>query len=201
MEIKIYKDYIITANLNLDLVEIKNSCYKMKDVIDQNFKQKILESEYTEDEGKLSPITTQGFESYNLFMYGFSGFHSLYFEIQKIFRQFNKNNEAYYIQCWLNIYEKGNFVDWHDHYPAGSGSWHGFFCVDCEPSKTTYQLPNETETIDITSENNLLVLSKSDGDRHRTWPWGYDDRDRITIAFDIVPSRFTDKHLNHWIPI
>jgi hypothetical protein len=197
---KIYKDYIITAELNLNLAEIKNSCYKMKDVINEHFKEKILEVEYTEDEGKLTPLTTQGFEHYNLFMYGFDGFHSLYFEIQKLFQQCNQSHEKYYIQCWLNMYEKGSFVDWHNHYPPKCNSWHGFFCVDCEPSKTTYQLPNVTESVDIASKNNLLVLSKSNGDKHRTWPWEY-DRDRITIAFDIVPAAHTGKFLNHWIPI
>lgn len=198
---KVYKDYIITSKLNLNLDSMKISCYKMKDILDQNFREKILSTEYKEDEGKLSPITTQGFELYNLLMYGFDEFHSLYFEIQKIFRQVNKSDEKYYIQCWLNIYEKGNFVDWHDHYPPQCNTWHGFFCVDCEPSKTTYKLPNIEEPIDIVSENNLLVLSKSSGDRHRTWPWEHEDRDRITIAFDIVPSTFTRSHINHWIPI
>jgi hypothetical protein len=197
----IYKDYIITTKLNLDLVVMKNSCYKMRNVIDEHFKEKILEAEYLEDEGKLSPLTTQGFEHYNLLMYTFNGFHSLYFEIQKLFQQFNKSNDNYYIRCWLNIYEKGNFVDWHDHFPPTSGSWHGFFCVDCEPSKTTYRLPNIAETVDIVSENNLLVLSKSAGDQHRTWPWEHADRDRITIAFDIVPATYTGEFLNHWIPI
>jgi hypothetical protein len=197
---KIYKDYIITSELNLDLAEIKNSCYKMKDIINEHFKEKILEVEYAEDEGKLTPLTTQGFEHYNLFMYGFDGFHSLYFEIQKLFQQCNQNQEKYYIQCWLNMYEKGSFVDWHNHYPPKCNSWHGFFCVDCEPSKTTYHLPNVTESVDIESKNNLLVLSKSNGDKHRTWPWEY-DRDRITIAFDIVPAAHTGKFLNHWIPI
>ena len=198
---KIYKDYIITTKLNLDLVEMKNSCYKMKGVIDKNFREKILEVEYAEDEGKLTPLTTQGFEHYNLLMYGFDGFHSLYFEIQKLFRQVNQIDDNYYIQCWLNIYEKDNFVDWHNHYPPKCNSWHGFFCVDCEPSKTTYQLPDMADTIDITSENNLLVLSKSNGDRHRTWPWEYAGRDRITVAFDIVPANHTGEFLNHWIPI
>ena len=198
---KIYKDYIITTKLNLDLVEMKNSCYKMKGVIDKNFREKILEVEYAEDEGKLTPLTTQGFEHYNLLMYGFDGFHSLYFEIQKLFRQVNQIDDNYYIQCWLNIYEKDNFVDWHNHYPPKCNSWHGFFCVDCEPSKTTYQLPDMANTIDITSENNLLVLSKSNGDRHRTWPWEYAGRDRITVAFDIVPANHTGEFLNHWIPI
>ena len=198
---KVYKDYIITDKLNLDLVEMKNSCYKMKGLVDKHFGEKIREVNYTEDEGKLAPSTTQGFEHYNLLMYGFEGFHSLYFEIQKLFRQCNQGNENYYIQCWLNIYEKGSFVNWHDHYPPKCNTWHGFFCVDCEPSKTTYQLSGESDTVDIISENNLLVLSKSNGDRHRTWPWEYSDRDRITIAFDIVPSIHTGDFLNHWIPI
>lgn len=197
----IYKDYIITARLNLDLVEMKNSCYKMKNVIDQNFKETVVNIEYKEDEGKLTPLTAQGFEHYNLLMYTFKGFHSLYFEIQKLFRQLNQNNEQYYIRCWLNMYEKGNFVDWHDHFPPRCNSWHGFFCVDCEPSKTTYKLPGIDDLVDIVSENNLIVLSKSNGDKHRTWPWEYEDRDRITIAFDIVPATHTGEFLNHWIPI
>jgi hypothetical protein len=198
---KVYKDYIITDKLDLDLAKIKNSCYKMKDIIDNHFREKILEVDYTEAEGKLAPLTTQGFEHYNLFMYGFEGFHSLYFEIQKLFRQLNQNDEAHYIRCWLNIYEKGNFVDWHEHFPPRCNSWHGFFCVDCEPSVTTYQLPNILEPVDIISENNLLVLSKSNGDRHRTWPWEHSERDRISIAFDIVPATHTGEYLNHWIPI
>ena len=198
---KVYNDYIITDKLNLDLPKIKNSCYKMQTIIDEHFKEKILAVEYAEDEGKLSPITTQGFEHYNLLMYGFDGLHSLYFEIQKIFRQFNTSNENHYIRCWLNIYQKGNFVDWHNHFPPNCNSWHGYFCVDCEPSKTTYQLPDISEPVDIISEDNLLVLSKSAGDRHRTWPWEFEDRDRITIAFDIVPSAHTGKFLNHWVPI
>lgn len=197
----IYNDCIITTKLNLDLVSIKNSCYKLKDVIDKHFKEKILESEFEEEEGKLTPLTTQGFKYYNLLMYGFDGFHSLYFEIQKLFQQVKQQDEKYYIQCWFNIYEKGNFVDWHEHYPPKCMAWHGFFCVDCEPSKTTYQLPNIVNPIDIISENNLLVLSKSNDDRHRTWPWEYTDRDRITIAFDIVPAKYTGEFLNHWVPI
>jgi len=41
---KIYKDYIITYKLDLNLVEIKNSCYKMKEVIDEKFKKQILDT-------------------------------------------------------------------------------------------------------------------------------------------------------------
>ena len=60
------------------------------------------------------------------------------------------------------------------------------------------------EEIDIISKNNLLVISPSAGDQHRTWPWEGNGEPRITIAFDIVPeSKFPsaiDK-MNHWIPI
>ena len=64
---KVHNDYIITDKLDLDLAKIKNSCYKMKDIIDNHFREKILEVDYTEAEGKLAPLTTQGFEHYNLF--------------------------------------------------------------------------------------------------------------------------------------
>ena len=106
----------------------------------------------------------------------------------------------------MNIYRKGDFIDWHTHWPKEKNSWHGFFCVDCEPSYTTYRLPNRYEPVNVTSENNLLVIGKSDNDRHRSSEWPYTDRDRITIAFDIIPRQSIvpcfpyDGALNHWIP-
>ena len=70
-------------------------------------------------------------------------------------------------------------------------------------SYTTYRLPNKFEPVNVESENNLLVISKSAGDTHRTWPWEYADRDRITIAFDIVPRPHFNPEawLNHWVPL
>jgi hypothetical protein len=197
---KTYENYITTNKLNLDLAEIKNSCYSMKDVIMNNFKN-VTEDGYN-DAGGTAPITTQVHEQYNLLMYRFKGFHSLYFEIQKLFQQINKNEDTYYINCWLNIYQKGHFLDWHEHYPKRANAFHGFYCIDCEPSKTTYKIPNVPEPVDVINENNLLVISPSTGDWHRTWPWEFGDRDRITIAFDIVPAEWTDDaRVNWWIPI
>lgn len=197
-----YKDYLITSKLDLDLDKLKNSCYKMKSIIEENFKCH-LEEDYNEykNDGLMTPVSTKLYTRYNLLMHGLDEFHSLYFEIQKLFRQVNKRQDAYYIHCWLNIYQQGEFINWHYHYPPVCNAWHGFFCVDCEPSKTTYLLPDDTETIDIVSKNNLLVLGKSNGDKHKTWPWECADRDRITIAFDIVPAEHTGTYLNHWIPI
>lgn len=191
------KNYITTVKLNLDVNKIKQSCYKLNSIVERF---NVSEDGYDDPVG-LAPITTKVHEQYNLFMYRFEGFHSLYFEIQKLFRQLNTNQNEYYIQCWLNLYKKGQYIDWHEHYPVTHKTWHGFFCVDCEPSKTTYKLPNETELVDVISENNLLVISKGDGDWHRTWPWEFEDRDRITIAFDIVPRERTDPRAKYWIPI
>lgn len=197
MSIITYKDYITASKLNLNTNEIKNSSYDLKRIVE---KFNVTDDGYDDPAGK-APDTTKVHEQYNLFMYKFKGFHALYFEIQKLFRQLNNNQDEYYIQCWLNIYKKGQFIDWHEHYPPAHKTWHGFYCVDCEPSKTTYRLPGREDTIDVVSENNLLVMSKGDGDWHRTWPWEFEDRDRITIAFDIVPREHTDSRAKFWIPI
>lgn len=199
---RMYKDYVITSKLNLDLVKIKNSCYLMYDVINKKFNTGKIKAEYKDDSG-MSPLSTNLFNQYNLLLYTFDGFHELYNEIKYMFHQCNLGTEKYYIQCWLNIYKKGNFIDWHSHWLPEFNTWHGFYCVDCEPSKTTYKIPNVSDPLDIVSENNLLVMSQSAGDLHRTWPWENEDKDRITIAFDIVPAKQVDNEVwvNHWIPI
>jgi len=194
---KTYENYITTSKLNLDLFTIKDSCYQLNNIIEQFS----VDKDGYDDAAGMAPITTKVHEQYNLLMYRFQGFHNLYFEIQKLFQQLKDNDSQYYIQCWLNLYKKGSFIDWHEHYPSTHKTWHGYYCVDCEPSKTTYRLPDKTETIDIIGENNLLVMSKGNGDWHRTWPWEFEDRDRITIAFDIVPRERTDPRAKYWIPI
>ena len=198
----IYHDYIITKKINLDLVKLKQSCYQMSNLIDRKFNNASALQGYTDSSGK-SPVTTNLFSSYNLLMYPFDELHELYEEIKAFFHECSVTEEKYYIQCWLNIYKSGSFIDWHNHWLPKDNTWHGFFCVDCEPSKTTYRIPGVMEPVDIVSENNLLVMSRSNGDTHRTWPWEPTDRDRITIAFDIVPKNNVNPEawLNHWLPI
>jgi hypothetical protein len=187
----LYENYVLTKQLNLDLIKLKSSCQLMHDLIEKNFISK-----------KESLASTKIFNRYNLLLYPYPEFSNLFKEIKTMFRESSLEDGDYYIQCWLNLYNKGDFIDWHNHWDQSFNSWHGFFCVDCEPSKTSYQIPNLDKIVDIKSKNNLLVMSKSDGDYHRTWPW-IKDSPRITIAFDIVPSGKIDpeKWLNHWIPI
>jgi hypothetical protein len=193
-----YSNYIHTKKLNLNLSKIKNSSHKMYNYIKKTF-------ESGSDYNGQSSMEKQIFAKYNLLMYPLPEFYELYCEIRNFFRE-NLNsedlNEPHYIQCWLNFYKKGEFISWHEHWPPEVNGWHGYYCVDVEPSKTTYKLPGYKKNIDVENCNNLLVLSKSNGDKHRTWPWEYDSP-RITIAFDIVPSWHiqNDDSPNHWVPI
>lgn len=208
----IYEEYIHTKKLNLNLDVMKDSCEKLYDLVKEKFSQNKID--YTGQ----STLSTGLFGSYNLLLYPLDEFHELYEEIKTMLYEIEDGEkQKYYIQCWLNYYQKGDFINWHGHWKPEHKSYHGFFCVDCEPSKTTYKVPGYEEIIpgkksrarekdkivDVESKNNLLVMSKSDGDIHRTWPWEYEDRPRITIAFDIVPKQFIqyDIWLNHWIPL
>jgi hypothetical protein len=200
----VYENYVHTRKLDLNLIKIKNSSNKMYDFIRNVFT----------DNGKgcngQTSMTEQIFSKYNLFLYPFAEFYELYFNIREMFYdklEVENHEESYYIQSWLNFYWKGDFIDWHGHWPSYAYAWHGYYCVDVEPSKTSYKLENSKKIIDIKNENNLLVLSKSLNDNHRTWPWEY-EHPRITIAFDIVPASTILNYqgenkmgINHWMPI
>jgi len=194
----IYEDYVITEDLDLNLPAINRSCDEFYNLIKKSFAN-------DQDFSASSTASTQLFQKYNLLMYPYDQFHELYDSIKNVFRKYCEDDEKYYIQAWLNYYQKGEFIDWHSHWSEEVNSWHGFYCVNCEStqSKTTYRLPYIAHDIDIISRDNMLVMSKSECDVHRTWPWEYEGKPRITIAFDIVPRQHIgpDWVLNHWIPI
>jgi len=197
MHIKTIHNYIHLFKYNLDKERLLDSSKKIYDLVKENFSKD--KKEFTEQ----STLSTQLFKSYNFLLYPLDQVHDLYTNIKESFDSIKDDpKEKYYIQCWVNYCQKGDFIDWHRHFDKERKTWHGFYCLDCEPSFTTYKLPDLNETVNVYSENNLMVISKSDGDEHRTWPWEY-DKPRITIAFDIVPGHHIkyDKWLNHWIPI
>lgn len=197
--VNLYGDYVYTRLLDLDIKTLQKSSYDIRDNIYKKFN---VDKNTSPNQAMLASV----FQSYNLLMYPYPGFHGLYTEISKLFHEVNDITDLdYYIQCWINFYDKGQFIDWHTHRNKPAKAWHGFYCVDCEPSRTSYKLESG-ELLDIISKNNLLVLSKSGGDVHRTWPWE-GETPRITIAFDIVPQFKLDPttcpidYTNHWVPI
>ena len=194
--ITLIADYVRTKQLELNLVEIKTSIDKMKIIIKDNYHQDSLDPN--------TQLFQQVYSKYNLLMYPLPQFYELYEEIKKMFWECNTDSyKQYYVQCWLNVYNKNDFIEWHGHSPAEHHAWHGFLCVDCEPSYTRYAIKDWPEEVLVHSKNNLMVLSPSGRDRHRTAPWPFEDRPRLTIAFDIIPKEYIihDQFLNHWIPI
>lgn len=203
-------DYIYTDILNLDLSQQKNNALRVEEYVLSHFKSN--DKDYKDKSTKTTTLYTQ----YNYLLYPLIGMSSLYEGIRKTFHfcvrddvsQINPEiYDEYSIQCWLNVYNKGDYIDWHRHWPLEFHSWHGFYCVDVEPnSYTSYKIDGRQEIVSVESENDLIVMSRSGRDLHRSSEWEQ-DYPRITVAFDIVPTKLlheTDssfKLMNHWIPI
>lgn len=154
----------------------------------------------------IAPSSTQFYKSYNMLLYPYPGFHEIYKEIQTMLYECleltnNEFKEKYYIECWLNIYKRDDHITWHSHWPASSNGWFGWYCVNVEPSITTFDFSEIDGYTDLHNENNLLVMVKNTDDQHRTWPWEY-STPRITIGFNIIPRQIISiEDINHWIPI
>ena len=77
----------------------------------------------------------------------------------------------------------------HDH-AGGTGApiFHGYYCVNAEPSITFYKI-NGIDLFENINKNNRLVVSET-GHPHGRDDW-YFDKERITIAYDIMPLQGT----------
>ena len=209
MNVNLYNNYIYTRKLNLDVKEQKDTSYKMYDYINDNFTSD--EFDYSDT----STLTTKLYSQYNYLLYPYPGIGKLYNGIRETFYSCYHHmygepvKEEYHMQCWLNFYKTGDFIDWHQHWDKEYDSWHGFYCVDVEPnSETIYHFHDGSHpNVHIKSENDLLVIGLSGRDSHRSSEWN-ESYPRITIAFDIIPTRTlnvvdsTTRHIkNHWVPL
>lgn len=225
LKIEKYIDGLYGTQTNLDVVELKKVSFEMVDIIKEVTNNIKIKNGIQNPHGNV-PNTTQLFTEYNFLMYPFPVVHDLYCAISSAFHACfedfygKKFYQKHFIQCWLNIYDKNKFLDWHSHWRRESKSWHGFVCVDTEPnSYTTYAWPDDVTRkellLDVHSKDGLIVMGLSNGDVHKSSEWTVEDRPRITIAFDIVPAIALStnsvvnaiKHnsnsmfVNHWIPI
>jgi len=209
----IIENFLYTETLDLNLEVQRKTAHYMHSYIDRTFQhtptaidgaqRNPLDVTFT---GQVT-LSTKLFDRYNYLMYPLPGIHNLYRSIQKVFREVNTDSyDDYFIQCWLNFYYKGDFIDWHGHWETKADSWHGFYCLDVEPnSYTQYKFLHDEKVITVPSQDNLIVISRSGNDQHKSSEWT-EDRPRITIAFDIVPAQKlfeagAYRNPNHWIPI
>lgn len=198
-----YHNYVNTVQFNLDRDKLRESCeFIYEDVLEKYSNEK---NEY-EDFGK--GIKTTGlYMHYNIFTYQLPEIANLYGCISSAYRDISKNQDQCFIAGWLNLFNKGDYIDWHGHSDGkdGQNAWHGYYGLDVEPSTTSYRIEGVEGQVDVINKNNQLILSPSHKDKHRTWGWEQ-ERPRITIAFDIVPAEnFTTYKIknwaNHWIPL
>lgn len=80
-----------------------------------------------------------------------------------------------------------NSHSFHDH-AEGTGSpiFHGYYCVNAEPSITYYKINREV-LFENHNKNNRAIVSET-GHPHGRDDW-YEDKPRITIAYDIAPKK------------
>jgi hypothetical protein len=101
----------------------------------------------------------------------------------------------YMIHGWFNLDYKTegdngvnplkNEVFMHDHMGGeGAPVFHGYYCVNAEPSITYYKIDGK-HLYENHNENNRLIVSET-GHPHGRDDW-YEDKPRITIAYDISP--------------
>ncbi len=153
-------------------------------------------------------VSTIKWTQYNVFQFHIDGVHSLYKAVREMtleaceYYGLDFEKEKFMVQGWFNInYAKNGLLDWHDHGPAGAPFFHGYYCVNAEPSNTHYIVfDKEVENI---NKNNRAILSEM-GHPHAMADWDWDGP-RITIAYDVLPLRelqYNAMHQEqHWIPL
>lgn len=153
------------------------------------------------DEGNAPPLTAH-YDRYNIFTCTKVSFYDIFKRIKVSFRE-KVPLSRHVIRGWLNVYtpECPN-LGFHKHWPLEDETYHGYYVVITPPNKpTTYKFDDGTTEV-VDSYDNLLVMSPSGRDIHKTTPVDVGEY-RVTIAFDIVPLEFFDKvndhRLNHFV--
>jgi hypothetical protein len=176
-----HPDYLYSIDLNsLNNSQIFKEILKTEDFIKKLF------DDYDKAYGSFS---TSHFDKYNTFQFPLDETSKLYRELVNNISPFLDKKQNYALQCWFNVFRKGENIDWHNHWLPEAKVWHGFYCVYVKDSFTEYKIPNVNEIIKVPSKEGRLVFGKSDGDFHKSSPWNDPTLPRVTIAFDIIPYK------------
>lgn len=118
------------------------------------------------------------------------------------------NSEEWYLHGWYNRNSKDGMWDvspldhedkWHEHMNGvGAPVFHGYYCVNAEPSITVYQIFKNPNNIRVNvNKNNRMILSEV-GHPHGMGNWRV-DTDRITLAYDVAPRAYiSDDDAQSW---
>lgn len=145
---------------------------------------------------------TQLGEYYNIFTWDHPAIDKLKESLKSIIVEASEyygidfEEENYYINGWFNL----DFASpenreigvsplkhpehYHDH-AGGTGApvFHGYYCVNAEPSSTFYKIDRSVDFENI-NKNNRAIVSET-GHPHGRDDW-YQEKPRVTIAYDIA---------------
>jgi len=148
---------------------------------------------------------TQLGKYYNIFSFEYPGIQKLQDSIRQMVREASEyygvdKGTKFYLNGWFNLdlkTEDANFgvnplknqTFFHDHMEGqGSPVFHGYYCINAEPSKTFYDIDKSGKIFENINKNNRAILSET-GHPHGRDDW-FEEKPRITIAYDVTPNFF-----------
>jgi hypothetical protein len=157
--------------------------------------------------------TTQLGQYYNIFKFDNNEIKKLHNAIKEtvqeasIYYGIDFNSQNYMLNGWYNVDYPTQLTStvspikdskhYHDHMGGeGAPVFHGYYCVNAEPSITYYKI-NNSINFENQNKNNRAIISET-GHPHGRDDW-YGDRLRITIAYDVCPA--SSGFGPHWVPL
>jgi hypothetical protein len=200
-------------NLNNNLEDLASELtdrYKMIKNVEIEGVTPVGDNEVWKSSGSIS---TMKWREYNVFQFHIEGIYNLYQSISDMMKEaceyydIDFVKSKYMMQGWFNINNaKDGKLDWHDHSAPGDFAplFHGYYCVNAEPSSTYYMLFNDpSKVVENPNRNNRAIISEM-GHPHAQGDWSWDGP-RITVAYDIVPfdriKTYPKDQEQHWIPL
>jgi hypothetical protein len=210
--VKIDKQHkFFDRNLNNDLNSLTSFLQDKMHGLENGLIPNITKEDFDVLENR-SPATNLG-SSYNVFQFHHEGLHNIYRAVSDMAKEacdyygIDFDSQYYMIQGWFNFdnYQKpeplpDSFL--HDHLEGkGAPDFHGYYCVNAEPSNTYYKIGGiDGERFTNVNKNNRAVLSET-GHPHGIQSWNEKDF-RITIAYDVTPlETIKTAREQHWIPL
>lgn len=198
--------------LDNDLVELQKFLEEKYELINN---AKLRGVETMENDEKFwiesGSLSTVKWREYNVFQFYNESINKLYRSISDTVKEacdyygVDFDKQKYYVQGWFNInHSEVGKLDWHDHGGPYAPHFHGYYCVNAEPSKTHYMLFNDpAQIVENVNKNNRMIISEM-GHPHAMGDWDWSGP-RVTIAYDIEPLEELIKNdmtiEQHWVPL
>ena len=133
--------------------------------------------------GKKDP--TKLYECYNLIslLAGSEKYYKLFKDIFLIVRKYSNTKKPLWIQCWLNIHNSNEVLQWHTHYDS---LFHGYISINPKNTETEfeqYKIKNKIGNVYIGPSNR----------HHKVKINKFFDGKRITIGFDVFDENCVKK--------